>query len=80
MKKFLAVVLTLALATTCVFAKSKKNGKVFNIYCWNEEFQDRFNTYFADKVPADVKVNWIITPNQNNAYQDKLDQDRKSVV
>jgi multiple sugar transport system substrate-binding protein len=50
-------------------------GKVLTIYCWNEEFQSRFNDYFADKVPADVEVNWVITPNQNNAYQEKLDAD-----
>jgi multiple sugar transport system substrate-binding protein len=52
-------------------------GKVFNIYCWNTEFQDRFTAYFekAGKVPSDVKVNFIITPSQNNAYQNKLDAD-----
>lgn len=74
MKKFVAAVLAIALAgTTSVFA-AKKQGKVFNIYCWNEEFQSRFNAYFASKVPADVKINWIITPNQDNAYQNKLDE------
>lgn len=50
-------------------------GKVLNIYCWNTEFQDRFNAYFKDKVPADVTVNFVITPNQDNAYQNKLDAD-----
>ena len=49
-------------------------GKVLNIYAWNTEFQDRFNEFYADKVPADVTVNWIITPNQDNAYQNKLDE------
>lgn len=74
MKKFVAAVLAIALAgTTSVFA-AKKQRKVFNIYCWNEEFQSRFNAYFASKVPADVKINWIITPNQDNAYQNKLDE------
>ena len=50
-------------------------GKVLTIYCWNTEFQDRFNGYYADKMPADVTVNWVITPNENNAYQNKLDAD-----
>ncbi len=49
-------------------------GKVLNIYAWNDEFQTRFNTYFADQVPEDVTVNWIITPNADNAYQNKLDE------
>src|SRR5574344_116150 len=71
------------LAAACLFTSCSKSakktssvtdgGKVFNIYCWNEEFQTRFNDYFASKVPADVKINWVITPNQDNAYQNKLD-------
>lgn len=51
-----------------------EQGKVLNIYAWNDEFQTRFNNYYADKVPADVTVNWIITPNADNAYQNKLDE------
>ncbi len=50
-------------------------GKVLRIYCWNEEFQDRYNDYYADKLPEGIKVEWVITPNEDNAYQDKLDQD-----
>ena len=51
-----------------------KQGKVLNIYCWNTEFQDRFE-YFkkSGKLPSDVKVNFVITPNENNAYQNALD-------
>jgi len=57
-------------------APSKAEGKVLNIYCWNEEFQSRFKTYFEDKglVPSGVTVKWIINPNQNNVYQNKLDE------
>ena len=49
-------------------------GKVLNIYCWNTEFQDRFE-YFkkSGKLPSDVKVNFVVTPNENNAYQNALD-------
>lgn len=50
-------------------------GKVLRIYCWNEEFQDRFNDYYASDLPEGIEVEWVITPNEDNAYQDKLDQD-----
>jgi hypothetical protein len=51
-------------------------GTVYNIYCWNEEFQTRFNDYFeaADLIPEGVTVNWIITPSDGGAYQAKLDE------
>lgn len=49
-------------------------GKVFNIYCWNTEFQDRFNAFATDLIPDDVTVNWIITPSDGGAYQLKLDE------
>lgn len=56
-------------------AATKEEGKVLNICVWNEEFQDRFKTYFEAKglLPAGVTVNWILTPNQDNAYQNRLD-------
>src|SRR5690554_4576383 len=50
-------------------------GKVLRIYCWNEEFQDRFDDYYASDLPEGIEVEWVITPNEDNAYQDKLDQD-----
>lgn len=55
--------------------ETNSEGKKLRIYCWNEEFQARFNDIYADKLPEDVAVEWVITPTQNNAYQDKLDQD-----
>ena len=53
---------------------AKTQGKVLNIHCWNTEFQDRFE-YFkkSGKLPSDVKVNFVVTPNENNAYQNALD-------
>lgn len=54
---------------------SDASKKVLNIYAWNEQFQERFNKLYADKLPKDVEVKWVITPTQNNAYQDKLDKD-----
>lgn len=51
---------------------SKSEGKVFNIYCWNEEFKTYFESYYT--VPKGVKVNWIINPNIDGVYQYKLDE------
>lgn len=57
-------------------ATGSSGGTVFNIYAWNTEFQDRFEKYFEDAglVPDGVTVNWVITPNEGNAYQNKLDE------
>lgn len=82
MKKLVSVVaavmvgITAMSLTGCGAAKAKEQGKVLNICVWNEEFQSRFKDYFetSGKLPSDVKVNWIITPNQGNAYQNKLDE------
>ena len=52
----------------------EEEGKVFRIYCWNDEFKGLFDTYFASEVPSDVKVEWVSTPSKDNAYQQKLDQ------
>jgi DNA-binding transcriptional regulator/RsmH inhibitor MraZ len=56
--------------------KFTNDGKVLTIYVWNDEFQTRFKDYFekAGLVPKDVTVNWVVTPNQDNAYQNKLDE------
>ena len=51
-----------------------KGGKVLNVYVWNNEFKDRFNSYVADKIPADVTVNWVVNPSTDNVYQRKLDE------
>lgn len=64
---------------------SGKAGGTLNIWCWNDEFQSRFNDYYPDvKEVADDKstttledgtvVKWTINPNENNNYQDKLDE------
>ena len=60
-------------------------GKVLNIWCWNDEFQSRFNDYYpevseiaADKSTTTLKdgtvVKWTINANENNNYQNKLDE------
>jgi len=53
-------------------ASAGDEGKVFNIYAWNEEFKGFFEKYYT--VPDGVTVNWIITPSDNGAYQQKLDE------
>ena len=58
-----------------------EQGSVLNIYCWNEEFKTRITDHYADyeEVDAttgkigDITVNWNITPNDDNAYQNNLD-------
>ena len=57
-------------------------GKVLNIYCWNDEFQRRVKAHYPgyEEVDAthgkigDVEVVWNITPNADNAYQNNLDE------
>ena len=49
-----------------------EEGKVFNIYAWNEEFKGFFEKYYT--VPEGVTVNWIINPSDGGVYQDKLDE------
>ncbi len=57
-------------------------GKVLNIYCWNEEFKSRVTAHYPgyEEVDAtsgkigDVDVKWNITPSTDNAYQNNLDQ------
>ena len=56
-------------------------GKVLNIYCWNEEFKSRLTDHYPGyevvdgthgKI-GDVDVVWNITPSDDNAYQNNLD-------
>ena len=57
-------------------------GKVLNVYCWNDEFQRRVKAHYPgyEEVDAthgkigDVEVVWNITPNADNAYQNNLDE------
>ncbi len=62
-----------------------EEGKVLNIWCWNDEFQSRFNDYYPEvkEIAADkstttlnngTTVKWTINPNENNNYQNKLDE------
>lgn len=76
MKKLISAALAVAALASFSGCTKKvvQNGKVLNIYAWNEEFQGRFNDYYASKLPEDITVNWMITPSQDSAYQNKLDE------
>lgn len=50
------------------------DGKVLNIYAWNEEFKGFFDAYYASKIPAGITVNWIINASDGGLYQQKLDE------
>ncbi len=73
MKKVLVLVLAMSMLLACIpaFAEAEE-GKVFNIYAWNEEFKGFFEKYY--EVPEGITVNWVITPSDNGAYQQKLDE------
>jgi len=82
MKKYVALLLALVMVFALCACGAKTEtpadtgdtateGKVFNIYAWNEEFKGFFEKYYT--VPEGVTVNWIITPSDGGAYQDKLD-------
>ena len=62
-----------------------EEGKILNIYVWNDEFQGKFNANYPEvkELSKDksitylnngVEVHWIINPNQDGVYQQKLDE------
>ncbi len=66
-------------------------GKVLNIWCWNDEFQQRVKAFYPGYTHnddgtgsiGDVKVVWTINPNADNGYQIPLDaalQDQDNVA
>ena len=62
-------------------APAADEGKVLNIYCWNDEFQRRIKDHYPGYTETDattgtigdITVKWNITPNADNAYQNNLD-------
>ena len=55
-------------------AAEGEQGKVVNIYAWNEEFKGLYETYAADLAEKHgVTVNFVIVANTDNAYQNNLD-------
>ena len=98
MKKGFKAFLSIALAAAMMFGmtacgggssdggeEAAEAGKVLNIWCWNDEFQSRFNDYYPgvkevaeDKSTTTLEdgtvVKWTINPNEGSNYQDKLDE------
>ena len=68
-------------------ASYSDDGKVLNIYCWNEEFKSRIKDHYPgyEETDAttgkigDVTVNWKIKENKDNAYQNNLDEMNKAI-
>ena len=85
-KKVLAMLMATATVASAfapmVGAEDAAEGKVLNIYCWNDEFQTRVKDHFPgyEETDAthgkigDVDVVWTITPTTDNAYQNNLDE------
>ena len=74
MRKHLSKALALALAMSSLASVSLAEGSVLNVWCWNDEFQSRFNAYYPEvKEVAEDKstttlndgtiVKWTINPN-----------------
>jgi hypothetical protein len=63
-------------------SESSSDGKVLNIYVWNEEWRTRVEDYYPnyEKVSdeegkiGDVTVKWITNSNTDGVYQTKLDE------
>ena len=85
MKKKLLGVALAAVMAAAVFTgcgnKISNDGKTLNIYCWNEEFKSSVTDHYPGYEVVDgttgkigeITVKWNITPSDNNAYQDNLD-------
>ena len=73
------------MATTGVAAADSTEGKVINIWSWNDEFQKRVTEVYPDvvetssdgtvtKLKDGTEIHWTINPNQDGVYQQKLDE------
>ncbi len=69
---------------TSADSEESTDDHVLNVWCWNDEFQSRFNDYYPEvkEVASDKStttlndgtvVKWTIEPNADNNYQNKLD-------
>ena len=67
-------------------APAAEAGKVVNIYCWNNEFPNRMMDHYpgfeandandstkGGKI-GDYTINFVVTDNKDNMYQNKLDE------
>lgn len=64
---------------------SGEEGKIINIYCWNDEFRERVEAVYPEvkETSSDgtvttlndgTEIHWVVNPNQDGVYQQKLDE------
>lgn len=92
-RKWIAMLLTAAVAAGTLTGcgsqaengTSGEEGKVINIYVWNNEFRERVEAIYpeVEKTSDDgtvttlkdgTEIHWIVNPNQDGVYQQKLDE------
>ena len=80
----LITAMTVSLAAGCG-KSSGSGGKVINIYSWNNEFRERVEAVYPEVKETSkdgtvttlndgTEIHWIINPNQDGVYQQKLDE------
>ena len=89
-KKALAVLLTASVIAgtmggTATIVHADEEGKVINIYSWSDEFRQRLEAVYPEvketskdgtvtTLKDGTEIHWIINPNQDGVYQQKLDE------
>ena len=90
-KRAVSMLLTAVMAVTGMAAIATvahaegEEGKVINIYSWNDEFRTRLEAIYpeVESTSSDgtvttlkdgTEIHWIINPNQDGVYQQKLDE------
>lgn len=89
-KKALAVLLTASVIAgtmggTATIVHADEEGKVINIYSWNDEFRQRLEAVYPEVKETSkdgtvttlndgTEIHWIVNPNQDGVYQQKLDE------
>lgn len=95
MKKRIISILLVAVMTASSLAACGKSsgsdagggeeGKVINVYSWNDEFRKRVEAVYPEvketskdgtvtTLKDGTEIHWIINPNQDGVYQQKLDE------
>ena len=65
--------------------ESTEEGKIINIYSWNDEFRTRLEAVYPEvestsddgtvtTLKDGTEIHWVINPNQDGVYQQKLDE------
>ena len=64
---------------------SGEEGKIINIYSWNDEFRQRVEAVYPEVKETSkdgtvttlndgTEIHWVVNPNQDGVYQQKLDE------